>query len=221
MDRNLDQVEHMASGTRRTALALAMGAVAMLGACKKGGEASDTTATAMTPPADTGMHANSTATGAATTPSSATTTLTDAQILGMVIAANRGEVDAGKTAESKATNASVKAFARDMVTDHGKMLSDAQALAKKINITPDSAAADSIRNANAQTASALSSAAKGKAFDSTYVAAQVTGHQNTLDMVKRAEGAAQNAELKTALNHADSVVSKHLDRIKDIQGKMQ
>ena len=205
----------MVAGTRRTALALAMGAVAMLGACKKGSEASDTTGAAMAP-ADTGMAANTAATAPA-----ATTNMTDAQILGMVLAANRGEVDAGRTAQTKATNPQVKAFAHDMVVDHGKMLSDASALAKKINVTPDSMAADSITKANAATASALNSAPKGMTFDTTYVNGQVTGHQNTLDMVKRAEGQAQNADLKNALAHADSVVSKHLDRIKDIQGKVK
>ena len=40
-------------------------------------------------------------------------------------------------------------------------------------------------------------------------------------MIKRAEGAAQNADLKTMLTKAEPQVQSHLDRIKDIQGKMK
>ncbi len=42
----------------------------------------------------------------------------DAQIAAIVVAANQVDIDAGKLAESKASNADVKAFAHRMVTDH-------------------------------------------------------------------------------------------------------
>ena len=56
---------------------------------------------------------------------------TDAQILAFATAANKGEIAEGKLAETKATNAKVKAFARQMVADHTKMLAEGTAFAKK------------------------------------------------------------------------------------------
>ncbi len=210
----------MVRGTRSSAFAVALGALAMLGACKKSDtNATDTTTMAS---ADTSMKAG---TGSSTSMNAAkpeSTAMTDAGIFAMLAAANRGEIDAGKMAETKATNASVKAFARDMVTDHTKLLDQGNALAKKLNITPDSTAADSINAMNQSTASTLSAAAKGPAFDSAYVNAQVTGHQYVLDLVKRAEGAAQNAQLKAALtNEVQPKIQQHLDRIQSIQSKMK
>ena len=204
----------MASGTRKAAFALALGAVTMLGGCKKSENGADTTMAAT----DTSMAAGTSAM-AANAPAAAP--MTDAGIFAMLAAANQGEIDAGKMAETKATNASVKSFAHDMVTAHTAMLNDGNTLAKKLNITPDAAAADSIHSMNASTAESLNAAAKGPAFDSTYVNAQVNGHEYVLNLIKRAEGAAQNADLKAALTSAESKVQSHLDRIKNIQGKMK
>jgi len=204
----------MARGTRSSAFAVALCAVTMLGACKKGENATDTTMAS----ADTSMAAGM---GSSTSMKAPAPAMTDAQILAMLAAANQGEIDAGKMASTKATNASVKSFARDMVTAHTKMLNDGNALAKKLNITPDTAAADSINAMNQSTAATLTAAAKGAAFDSAYVNAQVAGHEYVLDMVKRAEEQAQNADLKSALTAAEPQVQQHLDRIKDIQSKMK
>ena len=207
----------MSRGTKQTAFALALGAVTVLGACKKNDNAADTTMAA----ADTSMKAgtgSSTSMNAAPAPAPA---MTDAGILAMLHAANQGEIDAGKMAEMKATNSAVKSFAHDMVAAHTKMLNDGDALAKKLNITPDAAAADSIMSMNKSTAATLSAAAKGAAFDSAYVNSQVAGHQYVLSMIKNAEGAAQNADLKTALTSAEPQVQSHLDRITNIQGKMK
>jgi putative membrane protein len=207
----------MVRGTRKTALALALGAVTVLGGCKKNDNAADTTMTA----ADTSMRAGTGSSTSMNAAPAAAPAMTDAGIMAMLGAANRGEIAAGKMAETKATSASVKSFARDMVAAHTKMLNEGNALAKRLKITPDSAAADSIMAMNQSTASELESTAKGAAFDSAYVNAEVAGHQYVLDLVKRAEGAAQNADLKTMLTSAEPQVQKHLDRIKDIQGKMK
>ncbi|MEO7043059.1 MAG: DUF4142 domain-containing protein [Gemmatimonadaceae bacterium] len=200
----------------KTAFALTLGALTMLGACKKSDSATDTTMAA----ADTSMKAGtmaSTSMNAAPTPAP----VTDAGIFAALSAANQGEIDAGKMAETKATSAAVKSFAHDMVIAHTAMLNEGNLLAKKLNITPDAAAADSINMMNQATGAALTAAAKGAAFDSAYVNAQVAGHQYVLDMIKRDEGAAQNAQLKSALTSAEPKVQAHLDRIKAIQGKMK
>src|SRR5665213_2600631 len=127
----LEEVATMVRGTKKTAFALALGAVTVLGACKKTDNAADTTMAS----ADTSMAAGA-ASSTMNAPAPAAT-MSDAAIFAMLGAANQGEIAAGKMAESKATNASVKSFARDMVAAHTKMLNDGVALAKRLNITPD------------------------------------------------------------------------------------
>ncbi len=187
-------------------------------ACKKDENrgAGDTTMSTMAA-TDSSLAKDTTQTASAATPQTA---MTDAQIFAGLAAANQGEIAAGKMAESKATNADVKAFARMMVADHTRLLNDGNALAKRLKVIPDTDAADSIRNANQTMAEQLKGAPKGMTFDTTYVNGQVVGHGTTLDMIKNASGRAQNADLKKALNDAIPVVQHHLDRIKDIQGKL-
>jgi predicted outer membrane protein len=108
-----------------------------------------------------------------------------------------------------------------MVIAHTAMLDSGNALAKKLNITPDPAAADSIDEMSRPTGVALRAAPQGAAFDSAYVNAQVPGHQYVLDMIKRDESAARNANLKSALTSAEPKVQAHLDRIRTIQGKLK
>lgn len=212
---------------RMTTMAAALGAATLLGACSKGDKVADTSA--VTTPADTmAMAGATTAAGStATVPNQATSnpasteTMTDAEIFSMLKSANQGEIDAGKLAESKATAPAVKAFARDMVTDHTMLLNQGNALAKKLNVTPQPAANDSIQSRNEQLLTVLKQASRGGSFDSAYVNNQVQGHQNTLDLVKRAQDQAQNAQLKALLQNAEPVIQRHLDRIRDIQGKLK
>jgi len=211
----------MGHGIHTTAPRVAMlcSVVLLLGACKKGetNGAADTTATTR---ADSSMSANNLAPAntASTAPTSGT--MTDAQIFARLMAANEGEIAAGKMAESKATNADVKAFARHMVTDHTKMLNDVTGLANKLNIVPDSAAADDMWNSNKMMADQLTGAAHGMTFDTAYVNGQVAGHQAVLEMIKNAASQTQNADLKKALDDAVPAVQHHLDRIKSIQDDM-
>lgn len=228
------------SGSRGTTLAMALLAVAALAACaRKDTNVTDTTAMATAPAAgmaatDTGMRAG---TGSSTSMNnmsgnaaagnnmganmSSMPMASDADIVAMVAAANRGEIAAGRMAESKATNPAVRAFGRDMVADHTMLLNKGQALARRLNITPAPSADSAIVAMNDRVSSELSNAAKGAGFDSLYVNTQVQGHQMTLDMLRNAEGKAQNPQLRTMLNDAQPVVQRHLDRIRDLQGKMK
>ena len=52
----------------------------------------------------------------------------DAQIASIVVTANQVDIDAGKLAESKGSNAEVKAFGKQMVTDHSGVNKQAVAL---------------------------------------------------------------------------------------------
>lgn len=223
----------MIRGTKGMAMAVALSTAAALGACaKKADTAADTTAmaTAGDTSMRTGMNNTANATGSMAAGAGSSTSMnngmagnqawTDADIFAMVGAVNRGEIAEGRMAETKATNPAVRAFAKDMVTAHAMLLNQGQALAKRLNITPSASADTAIVAMNKTMASAVGNMPKGMAFDTAYVNSQIQGHTMALDLVKNAEGRAQNAQLKTMLTTAQPIIQKHLDRIKDIQGKM-
>ena len=62
--------------------------------------------------------------------------VTDAQIASIVVTANQVDIDTGKLAQSNAGNAEVKAFGKQMVTDHAAVNKQAVALVKKLKVKP-------------------------------------------------------------------------------------
>jgi putative membrane protein len=160
----------------------------------------------MTPSADTSARAGMSA-------------MSDANIMAEIWMADSCEVAEGKLAQGKAKSADVKKFASMMVTEHTKMMADDKALATKTSITPAPPAGDNMKAESDMMMKELN-AASGAAFDSTYIAMAVSGHQKMLDMLNQFKGQAKNADLVAAINKAIPVVQKHLDAAKDIQGKL-
>ena len=160
--------------------------------------------------------------GMAAAPAPATsnaTALGDADIANVIHEVNAGEIAAGKIAESKATNADVKAYAREMVQAH-TALDKQGAKPSGQTATTNAAVRDSVVRANEATASQLQSANSGAAFDKAYVDAQVQGHQNALSFLQAAQNQAQSADLKKTIAGAIPDVQKHLDRAKALQAKV-
>src|SRR3982750_2428126 len=93
----------------------------------------------------------------------------DAQIASIVVTANQVDIDAGKLAESKASNAEVKAFGKQMVTDHTGVNKQASDLVKKLGVTPeDNPTAQSLKSGGADNVKQLRGV-KGAAFDKAYI----------------------------------------------------
>ena len=61
----------------------------------------------------------------------------DAQIAAIVVTANQVDIDAGKLAESKSANKDVKAFGKQMVTDHTGVNKAATDLVTKLKVKPE------------------------------------------------------------------------------------
>ena len=149
----------------------------------------------------------------------ATAALADADIAIVIHEVNAGEIAAGKIAQTKASNADVKAYAREMVTAHTAMDKKGADIAGAGSAT-NAAIRDSVVNANQAMASQLQSANSGAAFDKAYIDGQVMAHQNTLSFLQAAQNQAQNAELKSMITAAIPDVQKHLDRAKSLQSNV-
>jgi putative membrane protein len=146
----------------------------------------------------------------------------DAQIAQIVVTANQVDIDAGKLAQSKATNADVKAFAKQMVTDHTGVNKQATALVKKLGVKPQpSDTSKSLADGGKQNMAKLKGLKKGAEFDKAYIDHEVDYHQAVIDaMDKTLIPSAQNAELKDLLIKVRPAFVAHLDHAKMIQSKL-
>ena len=145
----------------------------------------------------------------------------DAQIAAIVVTANQVDIDAGKLAQSKSTNSDVKAFGKQMVTDHTGVNKAATDLVTKLKVKPqDNPTAQSMKQGGADNVAHLRTL-KGAAFDKAYVDHEVDYHQQVIDaMDKTLIPAAQNAELKALLVKVRPAFVAHLDHAKHLQSSL-
>jgi putative membrane protein len=169
------------------------------------GKKTETTAQT-TPPADT---------------AASTGGLSDANIAAIVLAANDAEIELGTLAESKGRSADVKAFGKQMATDHGAVNTKAKDLAGRLNLTPeDNAMSNDLKSGAAATNDSLK-ALTGAAFDRAYIAHEVKYHEDLLSAFDNSLlPAAQNPDLKTLLNDTRPAVVAHLDHAKQLEAQL-
>jgi putative membrane protein len=145
----------------------------------------------------------------------------DAQIAHIVVTANQVDIDAGKLAQKQASSADVKAFGKQMVTDHTGVNKQATDLAKKLKVNPeDNATSQSLKKGGEENVASLKKL-KGKAFDKAYVDHEVAYHQAVLDAIdKTLIPNAQNAELKALIEKVRPAIDAHLQHAKMMQSKL-
>jgi putative membrane protein len=146
----------------------------------------------------------------------------DAQIAGIVVAANTVDINAGKLAKSRSHSKEVKSFAQRMITDHTGVNKQASALVKKLKVTPEeSATSKSLKDEGAATLKKLKGM-KGAEFDKAYIDNEVSYHQTVLDALdKTLIPNAKNAELKDLLMKTRPAFEDHLEHAKKIQASMK
>jgi predicted outer membrane protein len=120
--------------------------------------------------------------------------------------ADMSEVETGKLALSKSQNADVKAFAQQMVDDHGQALSKVQALAQARGVTLPTEP-DAKHKAMAAKLEKLS----GDAFDKAYMAnAGVKDHKTVLAKLKSDAKKIKDPDVKALADQHEPVVEQHL-----------
>lgn len=137
--------------------------------------------------------------------------LNDPEILGVLSAANAGEVQEGQLAGSSAGDARVKAFAAQLVSDH-TMAQASLASYEQANSVTAAPSADQARllASGQQTLASLQSLT-GHAFDVAYVQAQVTAHTQVLALIDEVLlPSATSAGLRAIVQSARTMVAGHL-----------
>lgn len=115
------------------------------------------------------------------------------------------EVSAGKVAAKRATNPDVRAFAQQMVNDHGKNNQELKSLAKQKNVSLPSAPSKQSKDKIAD----LKTKA-GKDFDDTYISEfGVQGHADAEALFKNAASGAKDPDVKNFASQTLPVVQHH------------
>jgi putative membrane protein len=199
-----------------TTLLLALALVAG-GACStKETPATDTAAPVASPDTTARVDSAAMATGAV-----AHGGWTDGQILAYAAAASRAEIAEGKLAAAKATNAGVKAFARQMQSEHQTMLKDGESFAASHNITPDTTkdeVRDLAKGAQDQVKD-LTDKAAGADWDKKFLDNQIEDHKSVLDKLQDAAKNTTNADLQAQLTKATGKVQEHLTKAQALKEK--
>ena len=165
---------------------------------------SGSAATAPTMGASSSMGASGA--GQAAAGSGAKLSASDEKAVKDMAMADMAEVETGKLALSKSQNSEVKAFAQQMVDDHGQALSKVQALAQARGVTLPTEP-DAKHKAMAAKLEKLS----GDAFDKAYMAgAGVKDHKDTKSKLTSDAKKIKDADVKALADQHMPVVEQHL-----------
>jgi putative membrane protein len=214
---------------RNTKLALTMLCIGALGACTP----SDRTATSDTAAARTDSAAgrlDSSATAAGNTMSdsahanmASNAGWTNDRIFGFTHNADNGEIALGKLASTKATNSQVKAYARQMVTDHQAMMKESHAMMTKVNANVDSTWNDAkdLADNGRDKLKDLTDKEAGNDWDKNYIDSQVEIHQKVLDKLTDAAKNPTDSTLAKSLVKASGKVQEHLTKAQSIKATLK
>lgn len=147
--------------------------------------------------------------------------INDAQIAAIVVTANQVDVDAGKLAGQRASNAEVKKFAEQMVRDHEGVNKQAVALATRLALTPQENDTSRALKAGGDKNLARLRTLAGPAFDTAYVEHEIAYHAQVLNALdKTLVPGASNAELKALLVKVRPAFVAHLEHAKHLRASL-
>jgi putative membrane protein len=131
----------------------------------------------------------------------------DQKIVMDMAMANMAEVEMAKLAQMSSQNAEIKAFAQQMIDDHGKALTEVQALASSKGVTLPTAL-DKKHQAQLDKLGKQS----GDAFDQEYRdQAAVADHKKVHAKLKEASAKAKDADVKALAAKMLPTVAQHLE----------
>jgi putative membrane protein len=143
----------------------------------------------------------------------------DANAVAFIQTVNTGEIEAGALARTKATDAEIKAFARQMEMDHTAMKNEVAEAAQRLGLSSTATDEDVLED-HQEDMRELNAATAGNDFDDKYIDDQVEAHKNALDKIDDAIEKTQNAEFKALLQKARGAIDGHLKRAEELDKKV-
>jgi len=140
----------------------------------------------------------------------------DKKFLDDTFSINQGEIMLGRLAEKRGTARPVREFARRMITDHTKALDASRRVASTVHSRlPD--AVDVPTKALYDDLSRRS----GREFDTAYLDAMVSGHEEAVRKFEIAANSGQNAAIKDYARTQLPTIKEHLNLARSAQREVQ
>jgi putative membrane protein len=204
-----------------TRLGVLTACLVVVAACNKGNQnAGAGASTQATAGASTGASSatastadtsrNSSTSAGEVAPSSDISQMSDSNIVAKLDASDKGEVELARLMETKATNDSVKAYAKKLVSDHTKSEKEVMNLERQAKLAEKPLKSDTTREAATHELSKLRSMPKGKALDSAFVQHEIEDHQHDIADAKAMQNQAKNDQLKNLIGQTLPTLQEHL-----------
>lgn len=150
-----------------------------------------------------------------------TAPLGDGEILGVLMAANKGEVMMAEIALSKGKSDAVKEFATMMKQHHQDGVTKTKGVAQKTKIAvAESDVSTHLQREVSEMAEAMKTK-KGAELDAAYMDAQVKAHKSVLATIDdRLTPSAQNSQIAALVHDTKRTVEAHLNRAVDVDRKV-
>lgn len=135
---------------------------------------------------------------------------TDPQIAHIAYSAGTIDIAASKQALARSHNKAVRAFASEMVRDHGAVNTQALALVKKLHVTPEANSTSAALGKQAAATLRRLSHLNGRTFDRAYVANEIAYHKTVnAALADTLIPSANNKELKALLQTGLTLFREH------------
>jgi putative membrane protein len=156
-------------------------------------------------------------------PDMSTPAVAQADVVSIATVANQGEVQEGQVAVSRASSATVRQFAQQMITDHTAALAQLQSVSSAAGVTASTNNGTALA-LQAQTQQELTqlNGLSGTAFDRAYMQGQVTDHQKVLQMLDTMllPSASATPSLVSFLQQMRGTVAQHLATAQSILSQL-
>lgn len=144
----------------------------------------------------------------------------NAELSGFLNAYNDAEVEVGRLASEKATDAQVRSFAQRIVTEHRALKTEVTNTAQRLNLTPAAPEDDEdLREDHQEGMRDLRDKARGREWDEAFLEHEIAMHKKVLDEVEDALGRNRNQELRTLLERARTGLQAHLRAAEELERK--
>jgi len=144
-------------------------------------------------------------------------TMSDADVLGVLNAINRGETDEGRLAKEKASSQEVQAYASRMVNEHQMRMQDTNQLARRISMEPQKPAlASTLENSHEEAMEELRQKS-GLEFDKAYIEHQIEMHRQAISLVEDTTDSVNDPQLKRFLRGIRPDLQNHLASAQSVQ----
>jgi putative membrane protein len=133
---------------------------------------------------------------------------------------NDAEIEIGEMAQTKATDAQVRDFARRIVGEHRALKTEVTSTAQRLNLTPTMPTADEgLRSDHTEGMRNLTARAKGREFDEAFLEHEIKMHKKVVDEVEDALQRNRNPEIRPLLEKARDGLRAHLRTAEELEKK--